>query len=99
MRTMNSKTRRARVVSIALAGAAAIGLASCGGGNDNNDNGNNNPPPPASNTPPASASADVAGFIAFLKTLVVQFPETTEPLDLTNFTAPTSDTTEPDPSV
>ncbi len=89
----------ARRIALGLAGVgAAVVLASCGGGNDDN-NGNNNPPPPASNQPPASASASVDGFIAYLKTLVVQFPETGEPLDLTNFTAPTSDTTEPDPSV
>jgi hypothetical protein len=71
-------------------------MASCGG----SDNGS--PPvatPPASNTPPASASASVAGFIAYLKILVATTPETTGPLDLTNFVAPTDDTAPFDPTI
>lgn len=92
-------TRGVRRASIALAGlATVIALASCGGGRDD---GGPPPtvPPPVSNMPPASASADVTGFIAYLKILVVTMQDTVEPLDLTSFTAPVSDTTEPDPGV
>ena len=91
--------RRVRGASIALAGlATAIMLASCGGGHDD---GGPPPvtPPPVSNMPPASASADVAGFIAYLKILVVTMPDADQPLDLSAFTAPTSDTALPDPGV
>lgn len=87
-----------RRITLGLVGmVAAAALASCGGGNDNG--GPPPAPPPASNLPPPSASGSVDGFIAYLKTLVVTKQDTVEPLDVTGFTAPTSDTTEPDPSV
>lgn len=90
---------RVRGVSIALAGLVTVmALASCGGGNDNGGP-PPAPPPAASNQPPPSASSSVAGFIAYLKTLVVTKQDTVEPLDLTGFVAPVSDTTEPDPGV
>ncbi len=79
-----------RRVGLAIVGLSMIAaLAACGGGSD--DGG---PPPPvaATNTPPASASANSAGFIAFLKTVVVTNPENTDPLDVSAFVAPTDDT-------
>lgn len=89
--------QRLRHGSLAVAGAAAlITLASCGG----SGNSSSPPPvtpPPASNEPPASASASVTGFIDYLLSLTATMQDTVEPLDLTNFTAPISDTTEPDP--
>ena len=100
MRTMqpNRAISRSRGIATALAGVAmVITLASCGGGHDDG-----NPPvtpPPTSNTPPDSASASVQGFIDYLKTVVVTMLDTVEPLDVNAFTAPTSDTTEPDPGV
>ena len=77
--------------------ALLVALAACGGGHDD---GNPPPtPPPVSNTPPASASASVQGFIDYLQILVATMQDTVEPLDVNAFTAPTSDTTEPDPGV
>ena len=69
-------------------------LASCGGSDDGT-------PPLATpvNQPPASASASTDGFIAFLKTVVVTMPETTEPLDVATFVAPVADLAQPDPSI
>ncbi len=76
--------------------AAAVVLASCGGSDDRT------PPvvtPPVSNQPPASASQTVDGFIAFLKTIVPTRPETSEPLDVTGFIAPTTENGDPDTAV
>ena len=79
--------RRVGVVGTGL--AALLLLASCGGSDDGN-------PPvvtaPVSNTPPASASADVGGFIAYVKTVVASSSDTSSPIDLTGFVAPTDDT-------
>ncbi len=86
-----------RRVAAGLAATAVVTmLASCGGSDDGQ------PvvaPPVASNTPPASASVDVDGFIAFLKILVPTQPDTTQPLDVTAFVAPMTDTGLPDPSI
>lgn len=90
---MQASRRFVRMVAIA---SVAL-LASCGGGGD--DGGNDNTPPAPSNTPPASASSSVDGFIAYLQGLVVTRQDTSEPLDVTAFVAPTSDTTEPDASI
>ena len=81
---------------VAVTAAVTFVLASCGG---SDDGGPAVVAPPASNQPPASASQNVDGFIAYLKLLVVTKPETTEPLDVTAFVAPTTDTSEPDPSI
>lgn len=100
MRNVQRKSaiaRQVRAASIALAGlVTVVSLASCGGSSNNDTP---PAPPAASNQPPASASSSVAGFIAYLKTLVVTMQDTVEPLDLTGFIAPVSDTTEPDPGV
>ncbi len=85
-----------RVIRPALALAVVALVASCGG---NDDGGGSSAPPATSNTPPASASASVDGFIAYLKGLVATMQDTVEPLNVDGFTAPTSDTTEPDPTV
>jgi len=92
--TMQSITKLRRA-AFAIAGLAlSVGLASCGGHDDGT------PPAAAvSNTPPASASASVAGFIAYMKLLVVTMPDTTTPLDVSAFVAPTDDTGMPDPSI
>ena len=91
----NSKLRR---VGIAVAGlAACVALASCGG-SSNSDNGT--PPAAAATTPTlASASANIAGFIAYLKVLVITMPDTASPIDITGFVAPTDDTALYDPSI
>ncbi len=94
----NGIIRRSGGVVTALAGVAmVVALASCGGGHDD---GNPTPtPPPVSNTPPDSASASVQGFIDYLKILVATMQDTVEPLDVNAFTAPTSETADPDPGV
>jgi len=88
-----NQLRRVGLAAVGL--SACIGLASCGGSDDNGI------PPVAttSNTPPASASASVGGFIAYLKLLVVTMPDTTTPLDVSAFVAPTDDTGPFDPSI
>ena len=90
-------TSRLRLTRLAVGLAVATTLASCGG----SDDADNTPPAPpaASNTPPASASASSSGFIAYLKTLVVTMPATSEPLDVASFVAPTDDTGPFDPSI
>ncbi len=79
----------------------ALVLASCGGSDDGSPETPTPTPvvPVDSNRPPASASTTTDGFIAFLKTLVVTTPETTTPLDVADFVAPTSETALPDPTI
>jgi len=86
-----------RSARLALCGVALAIVASCGG--SGGDNGNGNGPPAASNSPPDSASASVQGLIDYLKILVVTMPNTTEPLNVDAFVAPTTDTAEPDLSI
>lgn len=88
--------RKASLWAGALLTVAA--LTACGSDNDrspppaaNPPPAGNGTPPPASNTPPASASADVPGFIAYLQGLLGQNSETAEPVDVSSFTPPTSD--------
>ena len=90
----NSTLRRIVLVGAGLAVAAAV--ASCGGHDDGNPS---SPPAAATNTPPASAAASVGGFIAFMKTVVAVQLDMSQPLDVSNFVAPTSDTTLPDPTI
>lgn len=95
---MPASSNKLRLTGLAVAGLAlATTLAACGGSDDTD----NTPPTPpvASNTPPASASASSSGFIAYLKTLVVTTPETSEPLDVASFVAPTDDTGAFDPTI
>lgn len=94
---MKRLTAMRRAIAVVAGAAALATLASCGGHDDGGPT--PTPTPVATNTPPASASASVDGFIAFLKTLVPTKPETTEPLDVTGFTAPTTETGDPDPSI
>ena len=49
--------------------------------------------------PPASASTSSLGFIEYLKVLTATTQNTVEPLDLTNFVAPTDDTGAFDPTI
>jgi len=98
-RAVAVRSRTHRIAAVLIGAASAVTLASCGGGDDD-DNGNTPVTPPVtSNQPPASASQSVDGFIAFLKTVVPTKPETSEPLDVTGFVAPTNETGEPDPAV
>jgi hypothetical protein len=71
----------------ALVAAAVVGA--CGGGGDDNT------PPPATSQVPASASQSIDGFISFLKELVASSADMLEPVDTTNVTGPTDETSEP----
>ena len=71
----------------AMAGAALV--AGCGGDN------NGVQTPPATTSVPPSASASVAGFIAYLKLLVASSADTLEPVDTSMVTPPKDDTVEP----
>jgi len=64
-------------------------LTACGGGDDNP------PPPPATAQVPASASQSIDGFISYLKDLVAAMADTLEPVDTTDVTGPTDETSEP----
>lgn len=69
--------------------AASLGLAACGGLDD--DDGVNDP----TVSVPDSASQSVDGWIAYLRALVASAADTLEPVDTSNVTPPTSETTEP----
>lgn len=76
--------------SAAIAASIAVGLAACGGGGGKGGGGG-----VAANTPPASASASVQGFVSYLQGIVATRSESAEPVDLSGFVAPSSDTDEP----
>ncbi len=74
--------------SLILALFAAAVLAACGG--------NDHKTPAATSEVPASASESVAGFIGYLKRLVVADADTLEPVDVSAVTPPADDGVEPD---
>lgn len=76
------------IVKLLYASVLALGLTACGGG------GGKDPARASANTPPASAAASVEGFVAYLQRLVANQGDGTVPLDVGDFVAPTSDTTE-----
>jgi hypothetical protein len=77
---------------LAMAGACAA-LAGCFGGDDNTAAA----PAPADPLAavPAEATATAQGTVDYQVALAAASSETREPIDLTNVTLPTSDTTEP----
>lgn len=85
-----------RALLYAALTASALALSGCfGGSDDDNDNGGTPAGGPL-DTVPGTASADSAGFIAYLKSLVALQPEDREPVNIDAVTPPASDTTEPD---
>lgn len=76
-----------RKILISALSAAAV-LSACGGGNDDT-------PPPATAQVPESASQSVAGFVDYLKRLVVASADTLEPVDVSAVSPPTDDSAEP----
>ncbi|MBA2412170.1 MAG: hypothetical protein H0V63_05005 [Burkholderiaceae bacterium] len=80
-----------KIIGLTAAIALAAGLTACGS-SDDGDGGGAPPPAPPSTEVPASAST-VAGFFAFLLSLASS--ETSEPIAVGTFTAPTDDTGEP----
>ena len=69
---------------------AAAALSACGGGDDDAP-----APPPVTEAVPASASASVAGLIAYLKALVVASADTLEPVNVSAVTPQSDDLVEP----
>lgn len=90
--TLNRKLRTA-----ALLAACTLVLAGCFGGSDGDgdDGAPGNAGGPLDSVP-ASASADSAGFIAYLRSLVALQPEDREPVGIEAVTPPTPDGTEPE---
>ena len=78
-----------RKAALAAVTALGLALAACGG--------NNNDTPPVTSQVPDSASQSIAGFIAYLKELVVSSADMFEPVDVSTVTAPADETSEPDP--
>ena len=71
--------------------AAAVLVAACGGGS-----GDAPAPPAATDAVPASASQSVPGLMSYLGALTVIVAEDKESLDVSNFTPPQPDDTEPE---
>jgi hypothetical protein len=88
--TYSMRLKRAGALGATLLAVAALGGCFGGGDDDDDDDGGT---PPVTDTVPGSAGATVTSFIDYLKGLAVS--DTTEPLLLTDFTAPTSETDEP----
>ncbi len=83
-------TRTVQRVALATVLAAGATLAGCGGDYTQ---------PAVTEAVPASASESVAGFIAYLKELVVSSADMLEPVDVSSVTPPVDETSEPDPSI
>jgi hypothetical protein len=93
---------RIRLMHGAAALALAVSVAGCGGGGGDTAQAAPAPAPAPQDGVPASASTSVQALDAWMKPLVAMAPavvDVLEPLDVTSFSPPTSDTDEPDPSV
>lgn len=77
--------------------AAILTLAGCGGGSDGGSwNGaGNNGAGTGGGTIPASALQGSDNFIAYVKQVVANKPDTSEPIELGDVVAPKNDTAEP----
>ncbi|MCR5865086.1 MAG: hypothetical protein ACK4PH_21180 [Aquincola tertiaricarbonis] len=91
-------TRNAKLCTVAVLAACTLVLAGCFGGSDGDgdDGGPGNAGGPLDGVP-ASASADSAGFVAYLRSLVALQPEDREPVGIEAVTPPTPEGTEPEP--
>jgi len=69
-------------------------LSACGGGSDDAPS---PAPPAATDAVPDSASASAAGLKDYLMALSTMLVEDKEPVDLSRFTPPTPEDTEPEP--
>ena len=74
-----------------IAVSIAAMVAACGGGDDEPGT------PPPTTSVPASASASVAGMLAYLKLLVVASADAFDPVDVSTVTLPMTDADLPDP--
>ena len=77
-----------KLASLVL-GAAGM-LAACGGSDVTQI-------PPATSGVPPSASASIAGFIAYVNLLIASAADTLEPVDVSAVTPPTDETSDPLP--
>lgn len=97
---MIEKHRRLRVAATAALAAGVLMLAGCGGGGGGSDGGITNIGNSgggvgvSGGTIPASALQDSGSFIQYVKQVVSRNLDTSEPIDLNNAVAPTSNTTE-----
>lgn len=97
---MIERQKKLRVAATAALVAGVLGLAGCGGGGGGNDGGIVNIGNAgggvgvSGGTIPASALQDSGGFIQYVKQVVSRNLDTSEPIDLNNAVAPTSNTTE-----
>ena len=83
------------LISLFASTALLAGLAGCGGGGSTPVP---PPPPPAAiDEIPPSASASTLGLKNYLSDLSTMTVDNKEPLDLSSFLPPTSDTAEPEP--
>ena len=78
--------------NLLLCSVAAVLLAACGGGGS----GDAPAPPAATDAVPASASQSVPGLMSYLGALTVIAAEDRESLDVSSFTPPQPDDTEPE---
>jgi hypothetical protein len=77
-----------------------LALAGCGGGGGGGGDGAGPAGPGAATAGsqvPGSAQQSVGGLMAFLKELIAQSSDTTEPVMLGNAVLPTADTSSPEP--
>ena len=84
--------------SLAVALLATALVIGCGG--DGGDGGRDGavitpPPPPPTSGIPENASSNSMGFVAYLMLLVASSADGLEPVDISGFTAPTSEQEEP----
>lgn len=96
---MIDRQRKLRVAAMAAVTAGVLALAGCGGGGGGDGGvtniGNSGGGVGVSGgTIPASALQDSGSFITYVKQVVSRNLDTSEPIDLNNAVAPTSNTTE-----
>jgi hypothetical protein len=82
-----------RRITLASALATGLALGACGGGDDNVA------APAATDAVPDSASQSIAGFVSYLKELVMSSADLLEPVDVSTVTPPVDETSEPDTSI
>ncbi|HZA94506.1 MAG TPA: hypothetical protein VE421_00085 [Burkholderiaceae bacterium] len=90
--------KQLRLRHIAAASAFALLAAGCGSSSDDSSRPTPpvQPPPNQMATEDAAASASVAGFIAFIQTMIASLSsEANEPRSIDGITPPTTDTAEP----
>ena len=97
---MIERQKNVRMVAAALLATGALALAGCGGGGSDGGpsniggNGGGNGGGTSGGTVPATALQNSDGFIAYVKQVVANKLDGSEPIDLGGAVAPTSNTAE-----